>query len=362
MINIKNQRGSITLFVLVSCLFFIASVACVHMYMQSKQVAVNREYRQIKVHYENNVDKMEEIYHNLQKMKKSVKFGMPAIDYQNKTISVNVSFNTEGNKVKTIKYGNEFVANKTNSKNNGFYYLCLMINDKAYWNEISLKPGYVQDGLIAHFDAINNVGEGDDNHSTSTNVWKDLSKSKNDISLIGFNESSTNGWGENKIMFDGNNYGRMHNVLQGKSEFTIEYVLNQKRYKAYEYLLGMEANRFGIESGEGGYRIFYINNKRYFVNMSEAIGDLNKIVSNTIVYKDKYIYIYQNGKKKVTEPLSDDTDVDTSGESFAIAAEADAYYKMKADYHALRIYERGLSDEEIAQNYELDKSRFNIPE
>ena len=35
---------------------------------------------------------------------------------------------------------------------------------------------------------------------------------------------------------------------------------------------------------------------------------------------------------------------------------------MKADYHALRIYERGLSDEEIAQNYELDKSRFNIPE
>ena len=43
MSNLKNEKGSITLFVLVSCLFFIASVTCVGMYMQSKQTAVDRE-------------------------------------------------------------------------------------------------------------------------------------------------------------------------------------------------------------------------------------------------------------------------------------------------------------------------------
>ena len=43
MINLRNEKGSITLFVLISCLFFVASVACVQMYMQSKKIAVDRE-------------------------------------------------------------------------------------------------------------------------------------------------------------------------------------------------------------------------------------------------------------------------------------------------------------------------------
>ena len=54
MINLRNQKGSITLFVLISCLFFVASVACVQMYMQSKKIAVDREYRAIKSNYEGN--------------------------------------------------------------------------------------------------------------------------------------------------------------------------------------------------------------------------------------------------------------------------------------------------------------------
>ena len=56
--NLKNENGSITLFVLVSCLFFVASVACVGMYMQSKQTAVDREYRQIRANYEVSIDKL----------------------------------------------------------------------------------------------------------------------------------------------------------------------------------------------------------------------------------------------------------------------------------------------------------------
>ena len=54
--NLKSQKGSITLFVLVSCLFFLASVACVNMYMHSKQIAVDREYRQVKANYEKDIN------------------------------------------------------------------------------------------------------------------------------------------------------------------------------------------------------------------------------------------------------------------------------------------------------------------
>ena len=56
MLNLKSQKGSITVLALSSCLFFLASVTTVYMYMQSKQVAVEREYRQIKSIYENNLD------------------------------------------------------------------------------------------------------------------------------------------------------------------------------------------------------------------------------------------------------------------------------------------------------------------
>ncbi len=56
--RLKNENGSVTLFTLVSCLFFIASVACVSIYMQSKQTAVDREYRQIKANYEVSIDEL----------------------------------------------------------------------------------------------------------------------------------------------------------------------------------------------------------------------------------------------------------------------------------------------------------------
>ena len=56
MLNLKNQRGSITVLVLSTCLFFLASITTVFMYMQSKQTAVEREYRQIKSTYESNLD------------------------------------------------------------------------------------------------------------------------------------------------------------------------------------------------------------------------------------------------------------------------------------------------------------------
>ena len=56
MLNLRNQRGSVTFLILSSCIFFIASITGVFMYMQSKQVAVDREYRQIKQIYEKSLN------------------------------------------------------------------------------------------------------------------------------------------------------------------------------------------------------------------------------------------------------------------------------------------------------------------
>lgn len=169
--NLKNQKGSITLFVLVSCLFFLASVACVNLYMQSKQVAVDREYRQIKANYEKDINNMNSIYTELaNKNNLSVNFGLPKINNTSNIISVNTYINLEYLNIKTLKYRwyysneekninsqedineilsnpatnwtyveiqegeNEFTATCRYTNNTGYYYLGVMVDNKTFWN------------------------------------------------------------------------------------------------------------------------------------------------------------------------------------------------------------------------------------
>ena len=70
------------------------------------------------------------------------------------------------------------------------------IDEKRY-NTVN-ETDYVTEGLIAHYDVINNTGNG---YSNTTTTWKDLSGNGNDATLIGFD--STSGWQENYIKFDG---------------------------------------------------------------------------------------------------------------------------------------------------------------
>ncbi len=166
--NLKSQKGSITLFVLVSCLFFLASVACVNMYMQSKQSSVDREYRQVKANYEKDIDNMETIFSDLSiRNNLSVVYLTDSIvvDKLNKKISIRVFTNLEYISIDTLKYGwfynaeeaenlldndtlgditnwtyiqhengeNEFIASINYTQSSGYYYLCTMINNKAFW-------------------------------------------------------------------------------------------------------------------------------------------------------------------------------------------------------------------------------------
>lgn len=61
----KSQKGSVTVFVLVSCLLFIGCVVCVNIYIQSKQVAIDREYMQIRQNYETDTNSLENTYYDL---------------------------------------------------------------------------------------------------------------------------------------------------------------------------------------------------------------------------------------------------------------------------------------------------------
>lgn len=162
MINLRNEKGSITLFVLISCLFFVASVACVQMYMQSKKTAVDREYRQIKSNYEGNTldeNNLKEDYIQVEKLNNT------NINITNYTISDNilsVEFNISNTDldIKTIKYGwgnsesvntverwtfiedgsvgTTMTALNNKAETTGDYHLFIVVNNKVIYSKITI--------------------------------------------------------------------------------------------------------------------------------------------------------------------------------------------------------------------------------
>ena len=105
MINLRSEKGSITLFVLVSCMFFIASVACVQIYMQSKQTAVDREFRQIKDNYEGNSLDENNLKESYEKILKQKNIEINIINTSIKDESIIVEFNVNDVDINLIKYG-----------------------------------------------------------------------------------------------------------------------------------------------------------------------------------------------------------------------------------------------------------------
>ena len=58
----RGERGSITVFTLASCLFFLVSVMGVQAYTKNKQMSVEDDYKRIKQNYEVEVNNQDEIY------------------------------------------------------------------------------------------------------------------------------------------------------------------------------------------------------------------------------------------------------------------------------------------------------------
>lgn len=107
MIKLKNENGSIVLFILISCLFFIASVACVQMYMQTKQTSIDREYRQIKGNYEANLLDEESLKTAYNELSQSKNITIEIIErkIEGDKIIVQLRLNNTNANIKTIKYG-----------------------------------------------------------------------------------------------------------------------------------------------------------------------------------------------------------------------------------------------------------------
>lgn len=229
---------------------------------------------------------------------------------------------------------------------------------------------YIKDGLILHYDAINNTGAG---HSNNTTTWKDLSGSGNDGKLYNIGGTSTSGWESDGLVLDGiDDYVTAD--ITSTPDVTIEVVAKVKKEMKESYcgIAGWQhwttdIPRIGIHRTGEKFTFFSTDNKES--NGSRIDYDISYEIINCVTLvssaSEKKFTNFINGIK--TGELSN-ANVATlpTQHLFGIGDYANGNHEyvgarpLNGIIYNVRVYNRALTDEEILKNHEIDKQRYQI--
>ena len=219
--------------------------------------------------------------------------------------------------------------------------------------EEELDPNqYVMNGLIAWYDGEWNVGIGEPDSSAT--VWKDLSENGNDLQVrVGY----TCYWEDKCLRTD----SYRHNNIYAVADIAIQYETCEWIVEQIEY------NGLVSFSGMGDYRFFEkdTNYVQFFAPYTETTID------GTIPYKGCFQCVYLGGSSLNAfangEPLYRRTQQNSWGyasikQNFGIGGGSRySQYQMCGRVFCVRLYNRRLSERELAHNLAIDKVRFNLP-
>lgn len=214
---------------------------------------------------------------------------------------------------------------------------------------------YTTDGVIAYYDAENNIGNG---HSNTTNIWKDLTGNENDAKLSAFNFNEQSGWKEKTIQLDDDDEIIYPVQFPKSSTISVEIVLTEVSYKYMEILSADNGwSSFCAHTWNDDGSIYIGGNyeasrkDRFIPTDINYKLPLNKPVLLTYTYNadTKVARLYINGEKKAEKVYVSDPEEITSFSTNA-----------QGQYHRISIYNKELTQEEIINNFNVDKERFNI--
>ncbi|MEG1363357.1 MAG: LamG-like jellyroll fold domain-containing protein [Clostridia bacterium] len=256
------------------------------------------------------------------------------------------------------KYPNKFAI-----INNVLVYIGNVEREKKYCKDVlnyNEEELYVSEGMILHYDGKNNTGSG---NSINTNIWKDLSGNNNDGKLNQFDfNNNTSYWKKDGLRFFNSNVS----IKQMNYEYiTMEIVAE---YESFKYETTLIANY-----EEGGYGIQHrkLDNKQYF-NYCSSNGYIKLQMPDLLVLNKKYSFsgslsedyatFSSNGnivkelvKRPIKYPLNN-TIMALGGNPHQDIVDSE----FIGTIYSVRIYNRALTNEEIQNNYNIDKMRFDI--
>jgi len=235
-------------------------------------------------------------------------------------------------------------------------------------------PQIVKEGLVLYLDAANVKS-----YPKSGTNWKDLSGNGNNGTLT--NGPTFNSGNNGSIVFDGvddfTNFGNILNL--GTNDCTINvwlkitsswasgtrYFVSKARAtsQAYRYAFGVTATQQlrGFFQGNGGPDI---------VPVTETVLNLNEWYMCTMsINRSSSIHIYING---VTQPLSGNATISQWNNlnfqsinpfrigSYTSSNNIAVFIPFPGNIASVQMYFKALTPEEVLQNYNATKSRYNL--
>ena len=225
---------------------------------------------------------------------------------------------------------------------------------------------YVQDGLVVMYDGIRNVGLGVA-HDSTTNLWTDLSGNGND-GIFGATPDSDCYWTDTGFYLNGSkSYIQTSGNVTGTECVTVEAVgdWSSQANANYPNLVSVAYNNSNYDCGiflnSSGQLQWKLNGTAAGLGFSSRpiINSWDKKTFSAVVSTTNSIFYSQGDAVLSSATARSETHgyFVTNKWNFGINYSA-SQYRPKGEYRAFRLYNRALTAEEIAANYQLDQYRF----
>ena len=214
-------------------------------------------------------------------------------------------------------------------------------------------PNIVRDGLVLYLDAGS-----PNSYQGSGTTWKDISKvNQNNGTLI--NGPTFNSGNGGVIVFDGtDDYVRFSQVPSLTNQLTMEcwFYLNAIQSQNQNRLIS-NGDNYVIYLASTSQLSFYMSNQGGYI-ASTGNSFLNSWSHIVATYNGINRAIYINGVLKTTSNASGNV---PNGNTLNIGAfQNQSVYTLNGRMSQARIYNRGLTANEVLQNYNATKGRFGL--
>ena len=203
---------------------------------------------------------------------------------------------------------------------------------------------YVQDGLVAMFDGIENAGFG--TNDANATVWVDLSGNGNDLDV----DLTQSSWEDRFLNVTGTTCTRDEEIT---NITTLEVLFRDTRGSSYPnnngpfFVLGERKGPCCLWYGHiAGGAVKPMN-----ISSNQAKSK-NTLASRSYTYNPLTYYV-NGGRIDIYFPPTTLAD--------AVGCKATAVGGNSIEIYHVRAYSRALTADEIARNYAIDKERFNLP-
>ena len=213
---------------------------------------------------------------------------------------------------------------------------------------------YVQDGLVAMWDGIENAGWG--THDASATTWKDLiGQYDGAVNLSGLS------WGEDRLHFTAGYNVNFGSVPIGGGALWLEVCVDTTSTTSFTCYVGQGGSRYIACPGRDPTSVVFRSNQPGSVGALGYTGNARPhTISAGYTLDALTLYIFADAVERAKKTYAAAYRFSSTG--LLMNREYNATYGSGVfDAHSVRVYSRVLTADEIARNYNIDKARFNLP-